>query len=63
MLAAQYQQAGLLDELHVTVMPIALGGGTPLLPVESVTGAFDLVGTTVFDEGAVELRYRTSSPG
>ncbi|PZE94754.1 dihydrofolate reductase family protein [Curtobacterium sp. MCBD17_008] len=62
-LAAQYQQAGLLDELHVTVMPIALGAGTPLLPVEAGTGALDLVGTTAFDGGAIELRYRTSTPG
>jgi dihydrofolate reductase len=62
-LAAQYQQAGLLDELHITVMPIALGAGTPLLPVDSDTGALDLVGTTVFDGGAVELRYRSTTQG
>lgn len=58
LLAAQYQQARLLDELRVTVMPIALGGGTPLLPVAAPTDVFDLVGTTTFDGGAVELHYR-----
>ncbi|MFS0728891.1 dihydrofolate reductase family protein [Curtobacterium sp. 1P10AnD] len=58
LLAAQYQQAGILDELRVTVMPIALGAGAPLLPVAAPTPVFDLVGTTSFDGGAVELHYR-----
>ncbi|WP_144715118.1 dihydrofolate reductase family protein [Curtobacterium pusillum] len=61
LLAAQYQEAGLLDELRVTVMPIALGAGSPLLPVAAPTPVFDLVGTTTFDGGAVELRYRSSA--
>jgi dihydrofolate reductase len=58
LLAAQYEEAGLLDELRLTVMPIALGAGTPLLPVAAPTPVFDLVGTTTFDGGAVELQYR-----
>jgi dihydrofolate reductase len=56
-LAAQYQQAGLLDVLRVTVMPVALGRGKPLLPVAAPTAVLDLVGTTTFDGGAVELHY------
>jgi dihydrofolate reductase len=58
LVAAQYQQAGLLDELRVTVMPVAIGRGTPLLPVAAPTDVFHLVGTTAFDGGAVELHYR-----
>ncbi|WJY00931.1 dihydrofolate reductase family protein [Curtobacterium sp. 458] len=58
LLAAQYQEAGLLDELRVTVMPVALGAGTPLLPVAAPTSVFDLVGTTTFEGGAVELHHR-----
>jgi dihydrofolate reductase len=61
LLAAQYQEAGLLDELRVTVMPIALGAGSPLLPVAAPTPVFDLVGTTTFDGGAVELHYRSAA--
>lgn len=60
LLAAQYQQAGLLDELRVTVMPIALGAGAPLLPVAAPTPVFELVGTTPFVGGAVELHYRSA---
>ncbi|ROS77892.1 dihydrofolate reductase [Curtobacterium sp. PhB130] len=58
LLAAQYQEAGLLDELRVTVMPLALGTGAPLLPVAAPTSVFELVGTTPFRGGAVELHYR-----
>ena len=61
LLAAQYQRAGLLDELRVTVMPIALGAGAPLLPVAAPTAVFALVGTTPFAGGAVELRYRQAA--
>lgn len=60
LLAAQYQQAGLLDELRVTVMPIALGAGAPLLPVAAPTPVYELVGTTPFVGGAVELHYRST---
>jgi dihydrofolate reductase len=60
LLAAQYQQAGLLDELRVTVMPLALGAGAPLLPVAAPTSVFELVGTTPFTGGAVELHYRSA---
>ncbi|QQD76330.1 dihydrofolate reductase [Curtobacterium sp. YC1] len=61
LLAAQYQQAGLLDELRVTVMPVALGAGAPLLPVAAPTPVFALVGTTPFAGGAVELHYRSAA--
>ncbi|MGN8050444.1 dihydrofolate reductase family protein [Curtobacterium sp. 22159] len=60
LLAAQYQQAGLLDELRVTVMPIALGAGAPLLPVAAPTPVLELLDTTSFSGGATELRYRAT---
>ena len=55
--AAQYVAADLLDEIHVTVMPIVLGSGKRLLPVEAPTPRLTLVNTTQFDGGAVELQY------
>jgi dihydrofolate reductase len=55
--AAQYLDAGLLDTLRVTVMPIVLGHGVPLLPVGSITAPLRMVGTTPFAGGAVELAY------
>ena len=55
--AAQFAQAGLLDELRVTYMPVALGKGRPLLPVAAPTGRMRLTGTTSFNGGAAELRF------
>ena len=55
--AAQFQEAGLLDELRITYMPVALGSGRRLLPVAGPTDRFTLAATTAFDGGAFELRY------
>lgn len=57
-LAAQFHALGLLDEIHVTYMPVALGAGKPLFPVSEVTSALEVLDTTPFAGGAVELRYR-----
>lgn len=55
--AAQFAEAGLLDEMWVTYMPVALGRGRPLLPVASPTARMSLTGTTSFNGGAAELRF------
>lgn len=56
--AAQFANAGLLDELLLTIVPIILGSGKQLLPIGSVTEPLDLVSTTPFPQGAIGLRYR-----
>ena len=55
--AAQCAEAGLLDELWVTYMPVALGSGRRLLPVAGPTPPMQLIATTQFDGGAAELRF------
>ncbi|MCQ1952194.1 dihydrofolate reductase family protein [Arthrobacter sp. zg-Y238] len=55
--AAQFAQAGLLDELWVTYMPVALGSGRRLLPVSGPTAPMRMIASTQFDGGAAELRY------
>ena len=55
--ASQFADEGLLDELLVTVVPVVLGEGKPLLDRPLPGGAMQLVGTRVFDTGMVELRY------
>ncbi|MCC3294172.1 dihydrofolate reductase family protein [Arthrobacter sp. zg-Y411] len=55
--AAQFADAGLLDELWVTYMPVALGSGRRLLPVDRPTRPMQLVATTQFNGGAAELRF------
>lgn len=53
---AQFARLGRLDELIVTVMPVVLGGGAPLLPVDHDLG-LRLTERTDFPSGAVGLRY------
>ncbi|MGZ5323851.1 MAG: dihydrofolate reductase family protein [Solirubrobacterales bacterium] len=54
--ASPLADAGLLDELHVTVVPVVLGAGKPLFetPIER---PMRLLGTRTFSSGMVELRY------
>ena len=56
--AAQFADVGLIDELVVTIMPILLGSGKPLLPIDSVAGPLKLLRTSSFNNGALELVYR-----
>ena len=53
-LAGQFLQAGLLDELVVTVASCTLGAGKPLLPVRA---ELRLVSARPLGEGFAELRY------
>jgi dihydrofolate reductase len=56
-LAGQAIAAGLVDELHLFVAPVVVGGGKPALP----PGAFidlELLGERRFESGVVYLRYR-----
>jgi len=57
-LAAQAIQAGLVDELHLFVTPIIVGGGNPWLP-DGVRVKLELLDERRFDSGVVYLRYRT----
>jgi len=55
--ASQFADAGLLDELIITVTPVVLGDGKPLFDRRLPGGALRLVGTRTWDSGMVELRY------
>jgi dihydrofolate reductase len=55
--ASQFAEEGLLDEVHVTVVPVVLGSGKPLFEGRLRDGPLKLLGTTVFGNGMVELRY------
>jgi dihydrofolate reductase len=56
-LAAQAIAAGLVDEFHVFVAPIAVGGGNRSLP-EHVRWKLELLDERRFSNGMVHLRYR-----
>ncbi|MDX6547364.1 MAG: hypothetical protein QOG33_914 [Gaiellales bacterium] len=59
-LAAQAIRAGLVDECHLFVSPIVVGGGTKSLP-DGVRVQLELLDERRFGNGVVHLRYRTGS--
>jgi dihydrofolate reductase len=54
--ASQFVEKGLLDELLVTIVPVALADGKPLFE-QPVVDPMTLLGTRAFRNGMVELRY------
>ena len=54
--ASQYADAGLLDRVEITVVPVVLGGGKPLFD-RALAARLQLVSTKPFANGMVELRY------
>jgi len=57
-LAAQALRAGLVDECHLFVTPVVVGGGNRSLP-DNVRLDLDLRDVRRFGNGVVYLRYRT----
>jgi len=58
-LAGEAIRAGLVDELHLLVNPIVVGGGTPSLPGD-VRWTLELLDERRFANGVVHLRYRAA---
>jgi dihydrofolate reductase len=55
-LAAQAIEAGLVDELHLFLVPILVGGGKQALP-DGVRVGLELLDSRTFDSGFVHLHY------
>jgi dihydrofolate reductase len=55
--ASQFADEGLLDEVHVTLVPVVLGAGKPLFERRLPGGPMQLTGMRAFRSGMVELRY------
>jgi dihydrofolate reductase len=60
-LTAHAFRAGLIDECHLFIAPIILGGGKPALP-DNVRLELELLEERRFDNGVVFLRYRIKQP-
>ena len=58
-LAAQAIEAGLVDEYHLFLVPVAVGGGKRALPDNGVRLSLELVEERRFRNGTIYLRYRT----
>ena len=57
-LAAAAIRAGLVDEYHLLITPVVVGGGTGWLP-DDVRVDLELVDQRRFRSGVVHLHYRT----
>ena len=57
-LAAQFADAGALDELIISIIPVVLGDGKAVLPVAGPTPPLELISSHTMGRGIVELRYR-----
>ena len=56
-LASQAIEARLVDEMHMYVAPVTLGGGTSAYPGDALT-PLELVDVHRFESGFIHLRYR-----
>jgi dihydrofolate reductase len=59
-LGAQAITAGLVDEVHLFVWPVVVGGGKPFLP-DRVRFQLELLDERRLGNGVVYLRYRTQT--
>jgi dihydrofolate reductase len=59
-LARQALAVGLVDEFHLLLTPIIVGGGKPALP-ENVRVQLQLLGERRFQSGVVHLHYRVGA--
>ncbi len=59
-LAAEAIRAGLVDEYHLYLSPVVVGGGTPYWP-RNLRPAIDLMEERRFGNGMVFLRYRSAT--
>jgi dihydrofolate reductase len=59
-LGAQAVSAGLVDEVHLFVWPVVVGGGKRCLP-DRVRFQLELLDERRFGSGVVSLRYRTKT--
>jgi dihydrofolate reductase len=59
-LAGHALRAGLVDELHLFLSPVVVGGGNPAMP-DGVRVTLELTAERRFGNGVVQLSYRATS--
>jgi dihydrofolate reductase len=61
-IAREYLNAGVVDELYLHIVPILLGAGVPVFPLERGPMELALRPGVTDDAGVVHLRYDVRSP-
>jgi riboflavin biosynthesis pyrimidine reductase len=59
-LAGQAIKAGLIDEIHLFLTPVVVGGGNQALP-DGVHVQLELLDERCFGNGVVHVHYRTAA--
>lgn len=59
-LIASFLDAGAIDEFVVSVVPVFIGDGIPVIARRHRETPLELVSTEPFDDGLVQLRYRVA---
>ena len=54
----QFVDAGVLDELHIALIPVLIGAGIPLLDPKRRTSELKLLSSEKFSDGVVMLKYK-----
>lgn len=57
-LVAGYLNAGLVEEVNVSVHPVLLGKGVPLFPSGFPKTLLELIEAEAFDSGLVQIKYK-----
>ena len=57
-LIASFLDAGAIDEVVLTVKPVFIGDGIPLIERKPRLSALELISSQAFEDGAVQQRYR-----
>lgn len=57
-----FLQAGLIEEIHITLIPVLLGSGRPLFGPLAAEAHWQLVSSRQYDFGFVQNHYKLLSP-
>ena len=57
----QFLDAGVLDELHIALIPVLIGKGIPLLNPKRRTSELKLLSSEKFSDGVVMLKYKANA--
>jgi dihydrofolate reductase len=59
-LAREFLKADLIDELHLGIVPVLLGGGIPLFPSGFPQRNFALIENKSYLQGMISLKYKST---
>jgi len=62
-LARDFRQAGLINEYVVSIIPVLLGSGAPMIATDEGLDELSMTSVNTFPSGLVQIRYRVETQG